>query len=630
MTELHKLLARQVARATDAKGQLDVDRLCALVSASYADEERDRRRIDHANRVMAEEIEAAQQRLQQTAETLRVQNQRFEAALQNMSQGLCLYDAARRLVVCNRRYLDMFRLGAPDALIGQGLVAMMDRWDAAGAAPDGSDPGQTRRRESYLALALRPTRGALQMELADGRSLVINHEPLPEGGFVHTFDDVTAWRQADARMARLASHDSLTDLPNRSLLRERLQALIDGSQHGRAGALLCLDLDRFKAVNDSLGHPSGDLLLVQVTERLQQLVRTTDTVARLGGDEFAILLDHIRAPEHVAELAERLVQAIEQPFDLNGQGANIGVSVGIALVPQDGDTAPDLIKRADLALYEAKAAGRNRYRFFELAMDTQAQSRRELEIDLRRALKDEAFEIHYQPLMDVGAGQVSGFEALLRWRDPHRGSVSPGVFIPMAEELGLIVPLGDWVLRRACREAATWPDPVRLAINVSARQFQLGDSLVRSVSEALAASGLPARRLELEITETVLMADNAATLQTLYRLRDLGVHIVMDDFGIGYSSLAYLRSFPFDKVKIDKSFVQEIGQRQDAVAIIRAVSTLCTSLGITSTAEGVETPEQFSRIAEEACTQAQGFLFSRAVPADDVSRLLQRLNATHA
>ncbi|MEX8520753.1 MAG: putative bifunctional diguanylate cyclase/phosphodiesterase [Leptothrix sp. (in: b-proteobacteria)] len=621
MADLHRLLTKQLVRATRPDRSVDLDMLCQMVSLSYQEEERDRKRIDRANLLMAEEIDAAHRHLERLIETLQVQNTRFEAALENMSQGLCMFDKDRRMVVCNRRYLDMFKLQGVD-LVGQSLAEVTRHGCCALSA--GAE-GDCLASEAYLTLALSPTRGMLQHDCPDGRVFIIAHEPLPDGGFVHTFDDITAWRAANAKMARMASHDALTDLPNRLLLRERLDFALTHRASGHSCALLCLDLDRFKAVNDSLGHPAGDALLQQVTQRLRQLVRGTDTVARLGGDEFAILLDNLSPSTKVEELAERLVSAIEQPFDLDGQTANIGVSIGIAIAPRDGNDSLALIKAADLALYDAKAAGRGCFSFFDAGMDTAAQGRRRLEIDLRRALKEDEFQLYYQPLMNVGAQNVSGFEALLRWNCPRRGMVQPDVFIPMAEELGLIVPMGDWVLRRACLDAMQWPGELMLAVNVSAKQFLQGGALIESVQAALRVSGLPAERLELEITETVLMDNTHATIDTLYRLRELGVHIVMDDFGIGYSSLAYLRSFPFDKVKIDKSFVQEIEHKSDAMAIVRAVSGLCSSLGIASTAEGVETSEQLRLVTAEDCTEVQGYLFSRPIPGADIPRLLERL-----
>ncbi len=617
----HPLLRRQWARCLGEDGRVDLDRLCTLVQATYDEQDRDRVRVDRANLLMAEEIEAEQARSRALVESLRTQNTRFDAALQHMGQGLCMFDREGRVVVHNRRFADMFGLD-PAHLIG------MEAGEVASHC--GSRVGDARQSSAEVdalqALSRRPVREMIQQERADGRILVVLHEPLPDGdGFVHTFDDVTELRAADARMARMASHDALTDLPNRVLLQQRLELALMGRPHDRGCALMYVDLDRFKAVNDTLGHPAGDLLLVQVTHRLRRVVRGSDVVARLGGDEFAILLEGLPEVFRLGDLAQRIVHTLEQPFDLEGHTANIGASIGIALAPQDGTDPVVLTKRADQALYEAKAAGRGRYRFFQPEMDETARVRREIELELRGALARDEFVLHYQPVVGLSDQRVSGCEALLRWYAPGKGLVPPDRFIPLAEELGLIVQIGDWVLRRACRDAMGWPEHMKLAVNVSARQVQQGEALVHSVARALSESGLSAQRLELEITESVLMVENAATLHTLGRLREMGVRIVMDDFGIGYSSLAYLRSFPFDKVKIDRTFVQEIGQRADALAIVRAVSSLCHSLGIASTAEGVETAEQLDQVTDHACTEAQGYLFSRPVPNGDLPALFEHL-----
>ncbi len=622
----HRLLTRQLSRCRRADGEVDVDALLALVHATYEEDDRDRARVEHANRLMCEEIEAAQAELRASVAELRVQNARFDAALQHMGRGLCMFDGQRRLVVHNRRFVELFGL--------EGMALVGRRWDEM-AALCVSHTGDVQAIEHELQ-TLRQLCGAdghqaVQMERADGRIMMVVHEPVPDaGGFVHTFTDVTDRRRVDAEMARMASHDALTQLPNRMLLQQRLELALVHRPEGRQCALMYVDLDRFKAVNDTLGHPAGDLLLVQVTERLRRVVRGSDTVARLGGDEFAILLEGLPEGFRLGDLAQRIVHSLEQPFDLEGHTANIGASIGIALAPRDGHDPVVLTKRADMALYEAKSAGRGRYCFFESGMDDAARARREIELELRGALERGEFTLHYQPVMDLARQRVSGCEALLRWQSPGRGLVLPDRFIPLAEELGLIVPIGGWVLQRACADAMTWPAHLRVAVNVSVRQLAQGEVLALAVQQALAESGLAADRLELEITESVLMTESEATLATLQALKALGVRIVMDDFGIGYSSLAYLRSFPFDKVKIDRSFVREIGQRADALAIVRAVSSLCGSLGIASTAEGVETAEQLDHVTDHACTEAQGYLFSRPVPQSELPALLAALASTPA
>ena len=420
----------------------------------------------------------------------------------------------------------------------------------------------------------------------------------------------------------LALHDALTGLPNRAFLAQRLeQALAHAQRHNTKLAMLCLDLDRFKQVNDTLGHPLGDALLRAVAGRLRGCLRGCDTVARLGGDEFAIIQAPLDRAEEAGTLAQRIVEALSKPYDLNGHQVVVGASVGIALAPADTTDAGHLLKIADMALYRAKVDGRGVFRMFEPGMDTKLQARRMLELDLRRAVEVQEFELHYQPLVDLASGQVNALEALVRWRHPERGLVRPDEFIPLAEETGLIGPIGAWVLHRACADAAEWPVDVRVAVNVSAAQFK-GSGLVAAVLDALATSTLPPERLELEITETALLADADATLAVLRELRAKGVRIVMDDFGTGYSSLGYLRSFPFDKIKIDRCFIRDIEVNADCKAIVRAVTGLGSNLGIATTAEGVETAAQLDQLRVEGCDQVQGYLFSRPVPARDVAALL--------
>jgi diguanylate cyclase (GGDEF)-like protein/PAS domain S-box-containing protein len=433
---------------------------------------------------------------------------------------------------------------------------------------------------------------------------------------VGTHTDITDRKEAERRVEHAASHDSLTDLPNRVLFRNRLhQQLAEGRRTGGSVALLYLDLDRFKTVNDTLGHGAGDALLRETARRMAGVLRTEDTLGRLGGDEFAVLQSGDATPATARALAERLLEAVSEPYALAGRSVSVGLSVGIALSPRDGADADGLFKNADLALYRAKMAGRNTFRFYEPAMDEAQQERQALELDLRQALARGEFTLDYQPLLDLASGRISGCEALVRWHHRTRGMIPPGAFIPLAEETKLIVPLGEWVLREACREAATWDRPMRVSVNVSAIQFRQA-GLVQSVAGALSASGLPAERLELEITETVLINEGEA-LRTLHQLRALGVRIALDDFGTGYSSLSYLRRFPFDKIKIDRSFVKEI-DNPDTAAIVRAMVGLGSRLGIAITAEGIETQAQLDQVRAEGCTEAQGYLISRPGPAREV------------
>ncbi len=402
------------------------------------------------------------------------------------------------------------------------------------------------------------------------------------------------------------------------MLREELVRLLARNARGEDLALLYLDLDRFKAVNDSHGHPVGDELLRAVAARLRACVRDSDLVARLGGDEFAVAQCGAPQPAASRQLAQRLIEALAAPFELAGVQAHIGASVGIAVAPFDGDDPDTLLKNADLALYRAEADGRGTMRYFEPAMDERARLRRALEADLREALAQGQLHLEYQPLVRLTDGMVGGVEALLRWRHPARGGVSPAEFVPLAEDNGLIVPIGRWVLEQACRDALRWPASVRVAVNVSAVQFRQ-DTLLRDVAHALAHSGLPATRLELEITESVMLREPAQAVAQLRQLRAHGVHIALDDFGTGYSSLATLHAFAFDRLKIDRSFVRDLGARDDARSIVRAVAGLGRSLGIATTVEGVETAEQLAIARDEGCVEAQGYLFSRPRPADEIA-----------
>ena len=441
-------------------------------------------------------------------------------------------------------------------------------------------------------------------------------------GYLVAAVDITERRKAEARIAHMAHHDGLTNLPNRDFYQDRLRQALERSQPGnKRVAVLCVDLDLFKNVNDSFGHPIGDRLLKQVSERLRSEVRGDNLVARLGGDEFAIVLASDVSPNEASDFADRLIGVLSDRYDIDGIEVVVGASIGIALSPGDGDTSEELLRNADMALYRAKSDGGGVHRFFEREMDRQAQTRRDMERDLRQAFANGEFELHYQPLVDIAANRISGFESLLRWQHPDKGMVSPAEFIPVAEDIGLIIPLGEWVLRQACSEAVKWPADVKVAVNLSPVQFR-GRNLVQAVISALAHSGLSPRRLELEITESVFLAETEANLAILHQLRELGVSISMDDFGTGYSSLSYLRSFPFDKIKIDRSFVKDLARRSDCVAIVRAISGLGRSLNITTTAEGVETVDQLDWLRAEGCNEVQGFLFSAARPAGEIEALL--------
>ena len=626
---MKNLFARQVAKATKTCGTVDIELLGGLVSGAYDQADRDRQRtdrsiglmieeLDHLNRGLERLVEERTVALRQREEELRAQNLRFDAALSNMSQALLMFDASARLVISNRRYEEMYGLSPEAVRPGSLLRDLLQRRLENGTFSD--DP------EAYVctlmsAIAQGNTWSQL-VELADGRTISVLNHPMAGGGWVATHEDITERRRAEKQIAHMARHDALTDLPNRVLLHERLaQALCDLPRDRRL-AVLYLDLDHFKGVNDTLGHQIGDDLLKMIAARLRDCVGENDTVARVGGDEFAIIRTGIEQPDDAAALARRICEAVKQPCELNGHAVMSDTSIGLALAPGDGTDPTELLKNADMALYRAKADGRGTYRFFEPAMDARMKSRRALELALRVALANGEFELHYQPLVNLDDRRITGCEALLRWQHPERGLVPPAEFIPIAEEIGLIVPLGEWVLRQACLDAMQWPSDIKIAVNLSPLQV-MNQNLVAVVVGALAAAGLPASRLEVEITESVLMQNSETTLATLHRLRELGVKISMDDFGTGYSSLSYLRSFPFDKIKIDRCFISGLATGDDSVAIVMAIAGLARHLGVATTAEGVETRQQFQQVKALGCSEMQGFLFSPPRRIAEVTQLFR-------
>jgi diguanylate cyclase (GGDEF)-like protein len=556
--------------------------------------------------------------LKATQEQEHRQNERFEAALGNMSQGLCMFGADKRLIVSNRRFQEIYHLPVGSTVPGLSMIEILQTSPSFPREPNGS---MSAALAEYLNLCLPRRSAVLVQELADGRTITVTHEPMSDGGFVDTFTDITGQRRAEAQIAHMALHDPLTDLPNRVLFRQRLESALHRVSRGEPCAVLCLDLDQFKGVNDTLGHPIGDTLLKVVADRLRRIVRPTDTVARLGGDEFAVVQSSMDHPAAATVLSTRLLRELSTPFEVAGHQIIIGVSVGIAIAPGDGSDPDMLLKSADMAMYQAKSDGRNRFRYFKPEMNALIQARRELERDLRMAISANEFELYYQPLVNLKDARITGFEALLRWNSPTRGLVSPNDFIPLAEEVGLLIQIGEWVLHAACREAATWPDPLKVAVNISATQFS-SHNLVRTVAHALEQSALDASRLELEITESVMIQDFDAALSLLHQIKKLGVSISMDDFGTGYSSLSHVRSFPFNKIKIDQSFVKEIGKTAESTAIIRAVTGMCDSLGITVTAEGVENLQQLDLLRAERCTEIQGYLFSKPRRAQEIPNLI--------
>jgi diguanylate cyclase (GGDEF)-like protein len=569
---------------------------------------------EEAQRVAA--LEARERELAQ-------QNMRFDAAVNNMGQGLCMFDKDERLVICNDTYAAIYDLPPELAAPGTSFMQILEDGFAKRNVPE---PVRQAAIEGLRANAADRTDFREVVEMDDGRAIRVQKHVMADGGWVATHEDITEQRRIEERIQHLARHDALTDLPNRVMFREEMEKLEARIRCNEPVAVLCLDLDHFKAVNDTLGHVAGDEVLVTVGQRLREAARDTDVVARLGGDEFALLIHALENPLHAASLADRIVKSVAQPMQADGHQVTIGTSVGIAMGPGDGEDAETLLKNADTALYRAKSDGRGNYHFFEKGMDEALQHRRMLEQGLKVALARGEFRLVYQPLVDLEQNRICCLEALLRWDHPERGLIPPMEFIPVAEETGVITSIGEWVLREACAVASGWPEHVRIAVNLSPVQFK-HRGLVDHVVAALREARLAPSRLELEITESLLLADTELTMQTLHRLRDLGVRISMDDFGTGYSSLSYLRAFPFDKIKIDRSFMQGLSPREDSMAIIKAVIGLGRSLGMSTTAEGIETEEQLAAIRAQGCSEAQGYLFSPPLPASGIGALLGKAGA---
>ncbi|HTG03331.1 MAG TPA: EAL domain-containing protein [Bradyrhizobium sp.] len=548
-----------------------------------------------------------------------LEKQRLDTAINNMTQGLLMFDSSRRLVVANQRYIEMFGVSTEVVKPGCTMHQLLNHRREIGSFKGDVD--------KYCATLFRKmAQGKIFqtiMETADGGSIQVSYRPLPRGGWVTTLEDITERRRVEDRITHLAHYDALTDLPNRALFHEQLERELARIAPGEQLAVMYIDIDEFKSVNDTLGHLIGDELLKSVAVSLGRCVRDTDFVARLGGDEFAIVQTGVRTADEVTGLVTRVLDTIREPYECLGHQVTTDASIGIALAPQHGADLDQILKNADLAMYAAKSAGRRTYRFFEPEMDARVRARRILEMDLRQAISDGAFEVHYQPCISLQDNRITGCEALLRWRHSERGMISPAEFIPVAEETGLINQLGEWVLTTACAEATTWPDHIKLAVNVSPVQFKSG-TLALKIVAALAASGLPASRLELEITEAVLIRDDEAALAILHQLRAIGVGIALDDFGTGYSSLSYLQRFPFDKIKIDRCFVNDIAEPDGSSCIVQAVVNIAAARQMTTTAEGVETQQQRELLRALGCAEMQGYLFSPAKPAAEIRQLFHR------
>lgn len=559
------------------------------------------------------ELLKAKELAEQYSQEMAKLSQFLDSVIANIPASVMVQDlASQRILLANQQAERLF--GVP----GSSMIGQLPAQSLAPAAAD--------YLEQQLARGARSTKGYAAETRVDtqcgprtlrSRTLLSQHREGQADYVLFVAEDATEELAAHAQIHHMAHHDALTGLPNRTLFHERLrQALVRGDENAKLTAALCLDLDNFKNINDSLGHAFGDKLLRELGKRLRRELREHDTLARLGGDEFAIVLTGLDGRDAACNTAQRLINAICPPFQIEGHQFTVGVSIGVAIAPDDNDQAEQLLGYADMALYEAKRNGRNRYECFNVELDVAARQRRLVETDLRTALHLGQLQLHYQPVVDQQTSSVTGYEALLRWEHPTRGMVMPMDFIPIAEETGLIHELGIRALNLACQEAASWDSEQTVSVNLSPVQFK-NANLVHTVALALSDSGLPARRLELEITESVLLGNSEENVRTLRALKDLGVSISLDDFGTGYSSLGYLRSFPFDRIKIDKSFVHDMCDSREAMSIIRAITDLSNSLMIKTTAEGVESEEQMRRLAAEGCSHFQGYLYGRPVPASE-------------
>ena len=547
------------------------------------------------------------------------QANRFDIALNNMSHGLCMLDEQNRLQVWNDRFLELLHLKNAPVRVGMPASQLIRHSIRAGNHKTRS----VRKVINDLVQGLQHNRFDQVQTSPDGdRTIAISRRMMSGGGSVVILEDVTESKRAQEQITHLAKYDDLTGLANRNQFRERINGMLAAMHKGKNHiAIHLIDLDRFKTINDTLGHPIGDKLLKEVASRLKTVIRPGDMITRFGGDEFVVLQVGTERYQDAKWLAQRLARTLKDPFEIDGHRIDIGASIGIAMAPMDGVDADQLLKKADMALYAAKNGGGGDHRFFALEMEEAAQERRALELDLREALASDQFQLYFQPLVDLRTGRVTTCEALMRWKHPTRGMVPPAVFIPIAEETGLIITLGEWALQRACAEAANWPKSVKVAVNLSPVQFR-DRGLALHVVSALAKSGLPAQRLELEVTERLLLEDSDGTLAAMEQLKNLGVSISLDDFGTGYSSLNYLRKFPFQKIKIDQSFIQGLGEERDAQAIIGAVAGLGASLDKTVVAEGIETEEQMRQVKAHGCHEGQGHLFGAPMSAETIQARL--------
>lgn len=609
---MHAVLKSQLTRCTADDGSIDIQKLCELIDKAYSQFDIERTRSERATRLMFAEIEDAVAQREAILECWKQEHLKLDIALEHMAHSLAMFDGRGRLVIANMAYHRC--VDRPAGVEERTFAGDLTQFKAKliqSDLPLDDIP-------EMMAAGIATERTA---ELEDGRIVLINFQPLEQGGWVQVMRDVTRQQRSDEQIRYLAEHDSLTGLANRVVFNKAIEQQLAKTPEGLSPAVLCIDLDHFKSVNDTLGHPVGDSLLRDVADRLRAIVPANGTIARLGGDEFAVLVVPGADATSAEALALDIIQTIERPYLIDDHHVVIGASIGIAIAPDDGEKTETLMRNADIALYRAKSDGRGLAQRFQPGMDEAVIARRLLELDLRRAIAVGEFELFYQPLMNLRSQTIESCEALIRWNHPTRGLVSPDDFIPLAEEVGLIVEIGEWTMLEACKEAMGWPPHIGVAINVSPNQF-MSKSLVAAVKHALRKSGLDATRLELEITESVLISDTDRALAVLHELRDLGVRIAMDDFGTGYSSLSYLRRFPFDKLKIDRSFINDIAHDAEAGAIVRAIIQLANSLGMATTAEGVESRDQKDMLSALNCREVQGFLIGRPAPRERLKALL--------
>jgi diguanylate cyclase (GGDEF)-like protein len=622
--DVHELLERQLEQARAADGSVANEVLLGLVAEAYrqADAAReDAEASAAAYRISQDELKSAlagkRAALRDSRAQLRLLHDRMAAAIDSTGYAVSIFDADKRLVYCNSQFVDLYRLPRHLGRKGTPYARILKARVAANTFI-GDDP-KTYVSNRLEAVEARDFYSAVN-RINTGEMISIYHLRLPDGGWVATHKDVTEFTRLQDELAHRAYHDALTGLANRHQLQDRMTQAFEQSAGAESFALILIDLDGFKAINDTLGHAAGDHVLRHIAELIARTAGDEGMAARMGGDEFAVVMKVGASTPDAHQLAIRLVEASHAPIMVDGQTIRIGLSLGIAVAPSDGGNAEQLLKSADLALYTAKKERRSSYRFFESAMDKVLRDRRQLERDLTQALERGEFELYYQPILNLGTKTFSGFEALLRWRRDGV-LVSPAEFIPVAEETGLIVHIGEWVLREAVAEAVNWPSGLRVAINVSSVQFQRGN-IVSTVIDALGSSGLAPERVEIEITESLFLEDTAANLEVLRQLHAIGLRIALDDFGTGFSALGYLLSYPFDKIKIDGSFVRALDSAAGAHAIVRSIAEIGHRMGMTTTAEGVETAQQLKNVYAVGYTEVQGYLIARPLPAAQVRRLL--------